>query len=420
MLFLTILYFFTPETLSYGMRMLIEELNKRPLLRPLLVWIAGIVAAVYVAHTQWLSGLLLATNLLLLLISCLGKGRESYAGRWLWGVVFLSLCFCLSLLYTVFRLSLPPYPSFGWQDGAAQLQASLAGTFGDLELPEKETSVLSTLVLGYRQSMSPELTERFSAAGVVHILSVSGFHVAALYALLSWIFSFFGRGLLVRSLDAGATLLLVWGFTVISGLDTPTVRSALMITFYSLGRAFRWQGDSYNTWAASAWLMLAYNPFYLFDIGFQLSYLAVWSILFFYPRFRRALDVRNPLFAAPWNGLMLTLAAQVGTLPLCLYYFREVSWVFLFTSLPVSWLSTLMIPLGLLWALLDFFQLPCGWLQAPLEHCVRGLIFWVEGFGEVPMLRFQFRGWMLLASYLALLFGMYSLLKRNKNSWFVH
>lgn len=383
--------------------MISEELEKRPFLRPLLAWIAGIVTAVYCPYVRELSGVLLGICLLLVIFSPSGeKGRANYAGRGLWGMFFLSACFLFATLYTNYRLSLPPQPLPAWQERAAQWQAELVAAFGSLGLTEKEESVLATLVMGYRESMARELTESFTAAGVVHILSVSGFHVAVLYTLLSGLFSLMGAGMTVRCLDAGATLGLVWGFTIISGLDSPTVRSALMITFYVVGRAFRLGGDPYNTWAASAFLMLAYNPFYLFDIGFQLSYIAVWSILFFYPRFRRCLKVRNPLVSIPWNGLMLTLAAQVGTLPLCLYYFREVSWVFLFTSLPVSWLCTVLIPFGLFWVVFEQLDIAVPFVGRVVEWCVRWLIYWVEGFGRIPMLRVNFNGWLLLFSYVLL------------------
>lgn len=383
--------------------MISEELEKRPFLRPLIAWIAGIVTTVYCPYVRELSGVLLGICLLLVIFSPSGeKGRANYAGRGFWGMIFLSACFLFATLYTNYRLSLPPQPLPAWQERAAQWQAELVAAFGSLGLTEKEESVLATLVMGYRESMARELTESFTAAGVVHILSVSGFHVAVLYTLLSGLFSLMGAGMTVRCLDAATTLGLVWGFTIISGLDSPTVRSALMITFYVVGRAFRLGGDSYNTWAVSAFLMLAYNPFYLFDIGFQLSYIAVWSILFFYPRFRRSLTVRNPLVSIPWNGLMLTLAAQIGTLPLCLYYFREVSWVFLFTSLPVSWLCTVLIPFGLFWVVFEQFGVAVPFVGQVVEWCVRWLIYWVEGFGRIPMLRVNFNGWLLLFSYVLL------------------
>lgn len=409
--------------------MIAEELCKRPFMRPLIVWIAGIIIAVYHPYAWWIGISVLGVDFLLLLYSAVKGSKDrgsSYASRWFRGTLVFSLYFCISILYTSYRLGIPPLQPFDWQLSAKLLQMSLSETFSHLNLSQKEQSVLSTLVLGYRESMNRELTEQFTAAGVVHILSVSGFHVAVLYSLFSWLFSFIGKSTPVRCLDAGVTLALVWGFTIISGLDTPTVRSAIMITFYCIGYAFRLHGDNYNTWAASAFLMLCYNPFYFFDIGFQLSYIAVFSIQFFYPRLRKLQDIRNPIVAIPWNGLMLTIAAQIGTLPLCMYYFREISWVFIYTSLPVSWIASLMIPLGLLWALLDVCQIPCSFIAPFLEASVRGLIFFVEGFGRIPMLHVQFNGWMLLVSYLILFAAMYywatrrkplSLGKESRNRW---
>lgn len=102
-----------------------------------------------------------------------------------------------------------------------------------------------------------------------------------------------------------------------------------MLSLYLTGRALRRVTDGYNTLAAAAFCMLAYNPYYLFDVGFQLSYLAVFFILFLVPRFKEWIVVRNPLLAMPWEWITVSIAAQIGTALLCFYYFGQFSDSFL-------------------------------------------------------------------------------------------
>ena len=161
--------------------------------------------------------------------------------------------------------------------------------------------------------------------------------------------------------------------------------------------------------------MLLYNPFFLFDIGFQLSYLAVFSIQFFYSRIKNFIRITNPLLSAFWNGTALTLAAQVATMPLCMYYFREVPWVFIFTSVPVSWLSSCLIPLGLLWVTADKLKIYVPYLSELTVWTVNTIITLVEMFADVPKFRIVFDEAMLFLSYILLaLLVIYIKYKNNK------
>ncbi len=164
-----------------------------------------------------------------------------------------------------------------------------------------------------------------------------------------------------------------------------------MLTLYLTGRTLRRRTDGYNTLAASAFCMLAFDPFYLFDIGFQLSYLAVLSILYLQPRLQKLIDVRNPLLAAPWGWITVTLSAQAGTTLLCLYYFRQFSLVFLCTNLPLTLLATFLIPTGLIW-----LMLPVGFpgyelLQHLVETMTHTLLQIVDAFSKVPGGTFSFQ-----------------------------
>lgn len=233
---------------------------------------------------------------------------------------------------------------------ALRWKYALTERYGRLRVSSEERAVLKALTLGDTGDMDKTLRRRFSLAGVSHLLSVSGFHVAAVCGFIALCFSFFpgyggfGRVRFVLLLSA------VWVFAAMTGLSAPAVRAALMLTLFLAGGLLGYRTDRYNILAAAAFCMLLYNPLYLFDVGFQLSYIAVFSILYLQPRISGIWEVRNPLLRKPWNLLAVTLAAQIGTFPVCLFVFGEVSSVFVFTNLPLAVLAAVLIPVSLFWA----------------------------------------------------------------------
>ena len=262
-------------------------------------------------------------------------------------------------------------------------QERLLEPFERLNLSKEEKSVLATITLGYRKEMDREVRRRFSVTGVAHLLAVSGFHVAVVCGFLSLLFSFLPKNSFYSWLRYLLTLCLLWSFVVITGLVASAVRAGLMLTLYLTGRVLRRMTDGYNTLAAAAFCMLVFNPLYLFDIGFQLSYLAVLSILYLQPRLQNLIVVRNPVIAIPWGWITVTLAAQAGTTLLCLYYFRQFSLVFLCTNLPLTFLATFLIPAGLIWLLLPVGIPGHGLLQLFVEKLTHTLFWIVDAFSRV-------------------------------------
>lgn len=357
---------------------MIKELQIRPFSRPLLVWIAGIILQTAFPLYAY-SVLFLLFPLLVLILSCFGtkeRGVFCYETRWLWGAVFVSLLLFLSIQKTACsQVDL----SFEHSEStlsrlAKEEQLRLLEPFGRLNLTDEEKSVLATITVGYREAMDRNVRQRFSVAGVAHILAVSGFHVAVVCGFLSFLLSFLPRSEPCRWVRYLLTVLLLWLFVAVTGLAASAVRAALMLTLFLTGGVLGRRAERYNILAASAFCMLVYEPLYLFDIGFQLSYLAVLSILYFQPRLQRLMKVRNPLLRAPWQWITVTLAAQVGTVFLCLYYFGQFSTVFLLTNLPMTLLATLLIPMGLAWMLLPAGCPGYEWLQVGVEGLTHGLL----------------------------------------------
>lgn len=374
---------------------MIKELQKRPFARPLLFWITGIlVETQFSCHA--LSFLLLIVPVGMLLAS-FGRSKPyvacMYGNRWIGGLSIVFLLLFLSVQSTYYgarRQEAGPSYSAISQWGEEKRQSVLK-PFGKLALSDSEKSVLTTITLGYRATMDREVKRRFSMAGVAHILAVSGFHVAIVCGFLSLFFSVlprYGWGKWVRYLG---TVALLWIFVFISGMAASALRAGLMSTLFLTGRVLERPGDRYNTLAACAFCMLAYKPFYLFDIGFQLSYLAVFSILFLQPRIRKWIAVRNPLLSVPWNWIAVSLAAQAGTVFLCLYYFGQFSSVFLLANLPLTLIATCLIPITLVWMVLpDWFPGYDG-LKQVVEELTRSLLWIVDSFSRFSFSTFTFR-----------------------------
>lgn len=197
-------------------------------------------------------------------------------------------------------------------------------------------AVVSALTIGEKTDLTPELKAMYSAAGVSHVLALSGLHVGILSCILLWLFyplTYLKHG---RKILAFLVVCLLWLFAFISGLSSSVVRAVVMYslyTFASFCSEERFSGM--HSLVLAAFLMLIYNPFFLFDISFQLSFTAVFSILAFYPLFSRWLCIKNCVLRYVWNTLSLSVSAQLGTLPFILYYFGSFPTYFLLANLVV-------------------------------------------------------------------------------------
>lgn len=197
-------------------------------------------------------------------------------------------------------------------------------------------AVVSALTIGEKTDLTPELKAMYSAAGVSHVLALSGLHVGILSCILLWLFyplTYLKHG---RKILPFLVVCLLWFFAFISGLSSSVVRAVVMYSLYTLASFCSEERFSgMHSLVLAAFLMLIYNPFFLFDISFQLSFTAVFSILAFYPLFSRWLCIKNCVLRYVWNTLSLSISAQLGTLPFILYYFGSFPTYFLLANLVV-------------------------------------------------------------------------------------
>ncbi|MDR1602395.1 MAG: ComEC/Rec2 family competence protein [Tannerella sp.] len=405
--------------------MIAEELQKRPFARPLFLWITGILLQVCFPLQRLSVWLLLPVSAVLALSFCFSpkNAAPSYHSRWMWGVLFSCIMIFMSIQATAYaEQHLSDLREAGWLQRQAQAaQVRMAHKLDDLRLSDDEKAILATITISYRRMLSREIKQQFSTIGVSHILAVSGFHVGILYGFLSFLFSFFPKKNLFRWLRSILMLLSLWTFAFITGLCVATVRATLMSSIFVFGQIFHRPSERYNSLAVAAFILLAYNPFFLFDIGFQLSFIAVLFIFWLQPSLSRLAKVRNPLLAVPWDVLTITVAAQIGTTFLCCYYFERFSTVFLMSNLFLSLLATATIPLALIWMLLpDGIMSWLGILQWVIEQLMHCFVMFVERFSMVPgavqSLPFDFVT--LVCSYAALCFLL--IYFRYRRTWMLN
>jgi competence protein ComEC len=194
---------------------------------------------------------------------------------------------------------------------------SRSGISGD------EFGLLAALTLGTKDYLSEDIIEAYSSTGAMHILAVSGLHVGIIFFVLNYVFYFFRRDPLLRIVQAIALILAIWCFALITGLSPSVNRAATMITFVILGRLSRVKPSTYNSVAASAFILLFINPQSLYHVGFQLSYLAVLGILFFQPKLDKLYQPRNRIIRYMWGLTTVSMAAQIGTTAVSIYYFHQ-------------------------------------------------------------------------------------------------
>lgn len=235
-------------------------------------------------------------------------------------------------------------------------------------------SIASALVLGYRNDMEKEVLSVFTDTGTVHVLAVSGLHVGIVFVVFSALLFWMNRNPRIKFVKGIVLILLIWFYALITGFSPSVLRAAIMISFTLIAFHFVKDRNVYNTIAASALMLLLYNPKFISNVGFQLSYLAVIAIIYLYPKLRDLFAIENRILRWLWNYSALSIAAQLITFPLVIYYFNNFPLYFLPANLFIIIPATFIVYLGL--ALL---VIPPGFLATLIANALQGLIVFSKG-----------------------------------------
>ena len=239
---------------------------------------------------------------------------------------------------------------------AENIRLQLLQIYRQQNLGKNEMQILSALTLGYKRELDPETRRVFASAGAMHVLAVSGLHVGIIYLMLGVLLGFLRRQKSGRVLFVLLVVVALWFFAFITGLSPSVSRAATMFTFVVAGNNMRRQTNIYNNLAASAFVLLLINPNNLFEVGFQLSYCAVFGIVFLQPRFEKLITIPYKVPRWFWQLLTVSVAAQIATFPVSVFYFNQFPVYFWISNLFVIPAVMLLIPSGI--ALLIFHRVP--------------------------------------------------------------
>lgn len=241
---------------------------------------------------------------------------------------------------------------------ALELRDRVVDIYSRYGFKDESLALLSALTVGEKRDFPRELKESYATAGASHVLALSGLHLGIFYLILVTLLPLRGCKRLFVVLREAVIVALLWGFAAIAGFTPSVVRSATLFTLMSIGRCLQQESSPVSSLSFAAIVMLLFSPHVLFDVSFQLSFAAVLSILLLVPYMQRLLkvDEHGFLYGYVANMLILSVAAQVGTLPFVWYHFGELPLYSLLTNILVVPLAFVVILLALLLLATSFCQ----------------------------------------------------------------
>lgn len=268
-----------------------------------------------------------------------------------------------------------------------------------------ELAVASALVLGDKSLLSQDVRDSFGASGAMHVLAVSGLHIGIILELLLF---FFGRlpKIFTKKRAIIVSLIIIWLYSMIIGFPPSVVRATLMFTLLTVSRLSSEQSDSLNTLFFSAFVMLVFEPLLVYDIGFQLSYLAMLGILTVYKPIASLFFFRNKWIRKLWEGTSVGIAAQLFTFPLTLYYFHQFPNYFLLTNIGMMVFAGMVLSLGIILLSINWISILGKLIAICFGFSIAAMLYfvqWIEGLPGALADGFVLNPWIVLVLYIVLM-----------------
>ncbi|MQP52641.1 MULTISPECIES: ComEC/Rec2 family competence protein [unclassified Flavobacterium] len=291
------------------------------------------------------------------------------------------------------------------------LRDNLSKSFDIHHFEPKSKAIIDALILGQRLELDKETIADYSNAGVIHILAISGLHISIIYFFIVFLLKPLKRVKFGAEIQLLLVLSILWLFALLTGLPASVTRAVTLFSFISIGTYFNQPKAIYNALAISAFLILLVKPNAIFDIGFQLSYAAVLSIVLFQPFYKKFYFTENKIGIYLTDIVLVSLAAQIGVLPLSLYYFNQLPLLFLLANLVIIPLSTAVLVGGIIILLFNFvipdFAILLGKLLSFIIHLMNDYIHWIAQFKSGIITNISFTGWLTFSLYLVIIAFIY-------------
>lgn len=258
----------------------------------------------------------------------------------------------------------------------------LLATMQRLGVQDDEYAVAAAILLGYDESLPMELRQKYVAAGAMHILCVSGLHVGVIFMVFSYMLVFLDdRKKYQRLIKHLVLLVLIWFYALLAGLAPSILRATIMLSFVLLGNIMNKKGILLNSLAASAFILLCIKPSNLFDVGFQLSYVAVIGIVILQKPISKMFYFKYKIFNKIWEITSVTIAAQIATAPFTIYYFHQFPMYFWLSNLFMTPVSSVVIIGGMIMLLIFFLPYLnelVAWIVSKMIYLMNYGVSWIE------------------------------------------
>ena len=279
-----------------------------------------------------------------------------------------------------------------------------------------ELSVMNALLLGQRQDISKELTANYSKAGAIHILAISGLHVGIILWMLSLVLKPLERFKRGKVIKLALMILFLWFFAVLAGMSASVTRAVTMFSAIVLGQFFNKKNAVEQSLIFSMFILLLIKPLFLFDIGFQLSYLAVFGIIWLQPLFYKLWTPNLYFINKAWQLITVSSAAQLGVLPLSLFYFHQFPGLFFVSNLIIIPFLGIILGTGMIILVLSYFSVLPAFLVSiygGVISILNGLVSFLANQEAFLFSDISFSAIKMFLSYLVIIACFQFFLKRN-------
>ncbi len=283
-----------------------------------------------------------------------------------------------------------------------------------IHFSEESFSILNAMLLGDRNFISENIKNSYANAGVIHILAISGLHIGILTLLLMWGLKFLNQFKYGNFLQVGLVIVSLWFFALLSGLSASVVRSVTMFSFIVLAKLFQHKTKTLFSVITSMFLLLLINPLFLFDLGFQFSYSAVFGIILLNPVFIKFWKPENKITFFFWNIVSVSLSAQIATLPLSLYYFKQFPVFSILSNIVIITIIPYVLGLGILVILSVLLNFKTPFLYAFYEFVISKMNVFVHFMAKIPIIKGLYISFLELIFLYVFIYLIYQLIHKAK------
>lgn len=289
-------------------------------------------------------------------------------------------------------------------------------------IPDYRTlGMLQAILIGEKANLDPDIREAYASTGIVHIIAISGAHITVFFLaiafLLRWI-----KHRKYKWIQYIAAIPFIWLYVVVAGAPSSAVRAATMFSILGVGMALNKNPNGYNQLFAAAFIMLIINPTWLYDVGFQLSFLAVLSIFIFYKPIYKLLSPTNKILRSLWATISVSIAAELLIAPVVIYYFNIFPAQFIIANIIAYFFMSVILLLGMF--LLAVSSMPpiatlAGYSIVKVVTLFNIIIFKLQYLNPESFSHLSISWLELIFTYSCIAFVSYALIKKYKPALFM-